>query len=76
METKTELPKLISIKGMMEFFKCSRPTLYSKYMPHLERFPTKDNRVMYVFEDVKKLKEKDEVKEYEEVDVKSIIDVL
>lgn len=73
MKTKEALPQLISIKGMQAFFKCSRPTLYSKYMPHLKRHPTTDNRVMYLFEDVQKLKERTEEKEYEEVNVENEI---
>lgn len=67
MEHSKLLPKLIGITEMQKFFNCSRQTLYVKYLPHLNRIPTKTNRVLYLYEDVIKLKEKIEEKEFEEV---------
>ncbi|MBG0512889.1 hypothetical protein [Elizabethkingia meningoseptica] len=69
MEQQEKKPELISIKGMMTYFNCSRQKIYTNYIPKLERYPTKDNRVMFLFSDVKKLKEAEGNKDYEEVDV-------
>ncbi|MCL1689630.1 hypothetical protein [Elizabethkingia anophelis] len=74
MEQQDKIPELISIKGMMEYFKCSRQKVYTNYIPKLERYPTKDNRVMFLFSDVQVLKNEEMRKEYKEVDVKSIME--
>lgn len=73
MKNNTVLPQLIDIQGMMKLFGCSRATVYNKYIPKLEKYPTKDNRTMFLFEDVKKLQVKYSQKEYEVVDVESLM---
>lgn len=72
MRKSDDLPVLISIKSMKKYFNCSRTTLYNRYISKLERQPTKGNKVMFLFEDVKKLKQQESEQEYVEVDIDSV----
>lgn len=72
MRKSDKLPVLISIKSMEAYFNCSRTTLYIKYIPKLQRQATKGNKEMFLFEDVKKLKNEEIEKDFIEVDINSL----
>lgn len=49
---------VITVRGMMKLYNISRSTIYKKYRPNLDPLPTKDQKIYFSYEEVKKLHEK------------------
>lgn len=47
--------KVITITGMGTLFGVSRMTVYNKYIPKLEKLPSVNNRVLFDYNEAKKL---------------------
>ncbi|MGX9985878.1 hypothetical protein [Soonwooa purpurea] len=49
---------VITVRGIMKLYNVSRSTVYNKYRPKLDPIPTKDQKVYFDYEEVKKIHEK------------------
>lgn len=53
----TKKRKVITINGMVTLFNVSRMTVYNKYKPKLKQLPSVNNRVLFDYNEAKKLHE-------------------
>ncbi len=49
---------VITIQGMQRLFSVSRSTIYKKYIPNLTPLPTTNHKVLFNYQEAKKLHEK------------------